>query len=135
MAEWWKKEPLRFECQPDCFKCCSKPGLVYFDKEDIRNVAGQLGVSQKQFKADYLCWVDGHFAIEVADDAPCPFLTGEGCSVHSAKPKQCQSYPFWRENLNHPNTWKLVGMFCPGVDRGPMVALETIKELLKKFRL
>ena len=31
--------------------------------------------------------------------------------------------------------WRLVGGFCPGIDRGPMVPLETIKDCLKKFRI
>ncbi len=26
MTKWWEKEPVRFECQADCFKCCCTPG-------------------------------------------------------------------------------------------------------------
>lgn len=133
--EWWEKEPLRFECQADCFKCCLKPGVIYFDGEDIRRIAGHLGVSQKEFKAAYLTRDDGHFILEVSDRDPCPFLTPGGCGVHDVKPKQCQTYPFWRENLDYRSTWKLVGGFCPGVDKGPMVPLKTIKHLLDIFRL
>jgi len=134
-AKWWEKEPVRFECQPDCFKCCLKPGVIYFDSEDIRRVAGHLGVSQKQFKAEHLTRDDGYLVVEVSDRNPCPFLTMDGCGIHEVKPKQCQAYPFWRENLDHRATWKLVGGFCPGVDRGPMVPLATIKRLLNLFRL
>jgi len=37
--KWWEKESPRFECQPDCFKCCAKPGIVYFDKKSIENAS------------------------------------------------------------------------------------------------
>jgi len=133
--KWWEREPLRFECQADCFKCCLKPGVIYFDGEDIRRVALHLGVTQKDFKAAYLSRDDGHFVLEVSDRDPCPFLTAAGCGIHDAKPKQCQTYPFWRENLDHPSTWKLVGVFCPGVGKGPMVAIQAIKRMLNRFRL
>jgi hypothetical protein len=83
--EWWEKEPLRFECQADCFKCCLKPGVIYFDGEDIRRIAGHLGVSQKEFKAAYLTHDDGHYVLEVSDRDPCPFLTPGGCQ----HPKIC----------------------------------------------
>ena len=50
MKKWWEKEPLRFECQPDCFKCCIKPGIVRFDCEDIRKAAAYLDFSIAEFK-------------------------------------------------------------------------------------
>jgi uncharacterized protein len=135
MVKWWEKEPIRFECQTDCFKCCCKPGLVYFDREDINKVSTFLDCTPKEFKASYLQRDDGHWALEVDGDAPCTFLTTEGCGIHEVKPKQCGAYPFWKENLESKNMWRMVGGFCPGVDKGPMVALEAIKGFLKKFRL
>lgn len=135
MTKWWEKEPVRFECQADCFKCCCKPGLVYFDREDIKKVSSYLDCTPKEFKATYLVHDDGHWALEVEDDAPCPFLTTKGCGIHEVKPKQCGAYPFWKENLQTKNMWRMVSGFCPGIDKGPMVTLETIKSFLKKFRL
>ncbi|MFQ5449359.1 MAG: YkgJ family cysteine cluster protein [Nitrospinaceae bacterium] len=135
MAKWWEKEPLRFECQPDCFKCCCKPGFVYFDREDIREISKYLNCTPSEFKSTYLKRDDGDWVIEVENDAPCTFLTCEGCSIHPSKPKQCRSYPFWKENLDSKNIWRLLGGFCPGVDRGPMVPVEEIKTILKKFRI
>ena len=94
MSKWWKNEPVRFECQPDCFKCCEKPGEVYFDREDIQSAARFLNTTTKAFKAEYLKREDGRHSLEVQPGAPCTFLTPQGCGIHSAKPKQCQSYPF-----------------------------------------
>lgn len=135
MAEWWEKEPIRFECQTDCFKCCCKPGYVYFDGEDIRNASEMLNCTHAEFKSAYLKRDDGYWVHEIQGDQPCTFLTREGCGIHKGKPKQCRAYPFWKENMDSKNTWRLVGGFCPGIDRGPMILLETIRDLLKKFRL
>ena len=52
--KWWEKEPLRFECQADCFKCCTKPGIVYFDKASIENAAKILKISSELFKKEFL---------------------------------------------------------------------------------
>ena len=135
MPKWWEKEPLHFECQPDCFKCCMKPGIIYFDREDIRNAAKYLGISPSELKETFLARDDGKWVMEVgADGAPCSFLTNTGCSIHNGKPKQCQSYPFWHENVDSKSMWKLVGGFCSGIDVGPMIEMETIKTFLKKFR-
>ncbi len=135
MSKWWKNEPLRFECQPDCFKCCEKPGEVYFDREDIQSAAKHLNTTTRAFKAAYLKREDGHHSLQVTPGEPCTFLTPEGCGIHPAKPKQCQAYPFWKDNLESKSMWQLVGGFCPGIDRGPMVPLEIIKDYLKKFRM
>ena len=135
MAKWWEKEPLRFECQSDCFKCCTKPGIVHFDHNDIRNAADYLGISPAEFKKTFLTRDDGEWFLEVGDDgAPCVFLTDKGCGIHEAKPKQCQAYPFWKENMDSKNMWKQVGGICPGIDIGPMIKIDTIKSFLKKFR-
>ncbi len=135
MKPWWEKEPLRFECQADCFRCCQKPGLVYFDAEDIRAVAKVLHTRPSEFKAAWLTRDHGYWVLEVEEGRPCPFLDEKGCSIHEVKPKQCRTYPFWRENLDSRNTWNLAGGFCPGIDQGPRVPPQTIRENLKKFRL
>ena len=135
MAKWWEKEPIRFECQSDCFKCCVKPGIVHFDRKDIRNAADFLDTSPAEFKKTYLTRDEGEWILEVGDDGePCTFLTDQGCGIHEGKPKQCSSYPFWRENMDSKFMWRLVGGFCPGIDIGPMIPLETIKTFLKKFQ-
>ena len=136
MAKWWEKEPIRFECQPDCFKCCIKPGIVHFDRADICRAANFLKTSPLKFRKTYLTRDEGEWILEVGEEGePCTFLTDQGCGIHEGKPKQCQSYPFWRENMESKSMWRLVGGFCPGIDIGPMIPLETIKTFLKKFTL
>ena len=94
-----------------------------------------MGTSPAEFKKTYLVRDEDEWVLEVGDDGePCTFLTDQGCGIHEGKPKQCSSYPFWRQNMDSKFMWQLVGGFCPGIDIGPMVPLETIKSFLKKFQ-
>jgi hypothetical protein len=90
-----------------------------------------LSVSPAQFKEKYLVSAGGEWYIDVGDK-PCSFLGDDGCRIHSAKPQQCRSYPFWRENLQTRRSWKVTGEICPGIDIGPMVPLDTIMDFFEK---
>ena len=133
--KWWEKEPLRFECQADCFKCCTKPGVVYFDKASIENASKILRISYELFRKEFLLWDDGHWVHVVANGDPCAFLAPEGCSIHNGKPIQCRSYPFWKENMTSKSMWNLVGAFCPGIGFGSHVAITAIRKFLGQFKL
>ena len=134
MSKWWQAEPVRFECQPDCFKCCMKPGVVYFDKEDIQNAAKFLEIKTSEFKKQFLQKDFGVWEMELEEGEACRFLTMDGCAIHPAKPKQCQTYPFWKENLETRKHWQLAAGFCPGIGEGPEIPPKDIKQALKDFR-
>lgn len=131
--KWWEREPLRFACQEGCFKCCLKPGVIYFDKSDLKRVSTHLGCTPEAFIAEYLVKEGRGWELEVEDDKPCPFLTFQGCAIHAVKPKQCRTYPFWKENLQTRNHWKLAAAFCPGIHEGPEIPPEAIRQSLKDF--
>jgi len=133
--KWWEREKIHFECQEGCLKCCLKPGVIYFDKADVKNATEFLGCEQEVFVNEYLKKEGKHWELEVEDDQPCPFLTMEGCAIHEAKPKQCRTYPFWKENLRTRNHWKLTAGFCPGIHEGPVIPSEDIRRQLKEFDL
>jgi Fe-S-cluster containining protein len=133
--QWWEKKPVRFECQPDCFKCCAKPGFVYMNQKDVRQAAEFLNLSQKRFKSEFLKKQYDMWYIEVEDDNPCPFLTFEGCAIHEAKPVQCKTYPFWRENMETPKHWELTASFCPGIGKGSELLANVIKKAFDLFKL
>jgi len=135
MRRWWEKEPVRFECQPQCFKCCLKPGAIYFLDADIRRAAKFLQYSVARFKSEYLVEEDGLWLINVAENQRCPFLTLEGCRIHESKPAQCKTYPFWQENLESRNFWNLTAMFCPGIGLGPMFPVAAIRKALRAFKM
>ena len=135
VKKWWEKEPLRFECQSDCFKCCAKPGIVYFDRAAIKNAARIIKISTERFKKGFLKLDNGQWVHEVESGNPCSFLTPEGCAIHNGKPLQCRSYPFWHENMTSKSMWKFVGAFCPGIGIGPSVSIATIRKFLDRFKL
>lgn len=137
MPKWWETEPVRFKCQDGCFKCCMKPGIVYMDNEDVENASAFLEVSPLSFKRKYKLETEtpGIWELEVEEGKACPFLNMQGCSIHPAKPKQCKTYPFWREHLTSGNMWKLVAGFCPGIGEGPKVPKEEISRQLRNFNL
>ena len=132
--KWWEKESPRFECQSDCFKCCTKTGIVYFDKVSIGNASKVINLSPRRFKNKFLKRDDGEWIHEVEIGNSCAFLTPDGCSIHFVKPTQCRSYPFWHGNMTSKSIWKLEGSFCPGIDSGPHIAVATIRNFLKKFK-
>ena len=65
--KWWQNESPRFECQPDCFKCCAKPGIVYFDKKSIENASKIMKLSPSCFRKEFLKRDDGQWVHEVED--------------------------------------------------------------------
>ncbi len=136
MSRWWEKQDIRFKCKEDCFKCCLKPGVVNFDKEDVEDAARYLDIPQSKFKKEFQLKKAGdYWEMEVEEDLPCPFLIPQGCGIHPAKPKQCRTYPFWRENLATRNDWQLTAGFCPGIGTGPKIKTESIRQDLKDFKL
>ena len=134
MAKWWEIEPIRFECQADCFKCCMKPGVVNFDRGDIHNAAGYLEMKTSDFKKKFLKKDFGVYEMDLEEGQVCQFLTMQGCNIHPAKPKQCHTYPFWKESLQSRNHWQLTAGFCPGIGQGPVIPVQEIKQRLKDFK-
>ena len=130
--QWWKQETIYFECQSDCFKCCSKPGVVYLDFKDILQAAEYLELTVSDFKSEFLKRQDDLWLIEVEESRPCPFLVEHGCAIHKAKPAQCRSYPFWRENMETRNHWLLTAAFCPGINKEQEVSHSSIEEFLQE---
>ncbi len=135
MARWWEKETIKFECQEGCLKCCVKPGVIYFDEKDIQAVTEFLGCTKKKFIKEFLKKQGNIWELEVEDEKPCPFLNFNGCAIHPAKPKQCQTYPFWKENLETRNHWKLTAAFCPGINEGPRIEAKNIAKQLRDFTI
>lgn len=106
---------LKFECQPDCGKCCISHGEyshVFLTENDILRLEKRLGLPRESFTEKH----DNHIVLKSNKDR-CMFLKGKLCSVHEDKPIQCSSFPFWKENMNE-KTWQELKTFCPGIDVG-----------------
>jgi len=129
----WYAEGLRFACQPDCGKCCTRHGeydYVYLEIEDVARLASHFDMPVGEFRALWTKKDDGHTVLKM-DGPACPFLDGARCTVYEARPGQCGSFPFWPENLKNRAGWDELGSFCPGVGKGDFVPLDVILAQLR----
>ncbi len=127
--KWWQKG-LRFQCQGSGNCCLSRGeyGFVYLSKGDKKALAKHLDMDEIDFLKKYCDQSDGiHHLKERAEQDECMFLKENKCSVYSARPTQCRTWPFWPENMNAKSWKKDVKTFCPGVGRGPHVPAHKIE--------
>jgi Fe-S-cluster containining protein len=132
--QWWEKG-VRFQCQGSG-QCCASHGeygFVYVTKEDRQNMAKVLGIDATAFTKKYCNKTNGFFHLkENIVTTDCVFLQGKKCTVYSARPTQCRTWPFWPEAMNAKTWTKEILTFCPGVNKGPVVPAEEIKKQLQE---
>ncbi|MEZ4270435.1 MAG: YkgJ family cysteine cluster protein [Myxococcota bacterium] len=124
---------IRFECQQSGGCCTSRGeyGYIYLTPEDTRNLATHLGLDLAIFRRTH-CQKTMRLLHLRDPDKDCQFLTGKRCSVYSARPLQCRTWPFWPENFDNLRTWNEdVVAFCPGIGKGRLHAPHEIKEILE----
>ena len=100
------------DCQT-CRNCCREI-LPVLKQNDIVNMAGMLNLSVKKFKKKYLEKAkdsDGY----TFNTSPCPFLEGNICSIHVARPDDCRSYPHLHKNNFISRTLNVISncYICP----------------------
>jgi hypothetical protein len=123
----WIRRGLRFECQPDCGKCCTsaREGSVFLEPSDLEALARKVGLSVRRFVSRYT-WREegGDLELRKTPSGDCVFLVDRACSVHDAKPLQCAAYPFLPLDgftpVESPYTWRYEKKFCPGIGKGPL---------------
>ena len=122
----WYANGLRFTCT-QCGNCCTgPPGYVWFTEDELVAMAEHVGLSEDDFMNCYARKVRGRRTLNEVKTRygyDCVFLsrTEEGqatCSLYSARPAQCRTWPFWPENLRTPSDWARAGRNCPGIDNG-----------------
>lgn len=126
----WYASGLRFECQPDCGRCCTRHGdygYVYLEEGDLRSLAAHFGLSVAEYRRRFTRREDGWTVLRIEGEA-CPYLDGARCTVYEARPTQCRTFPFWRTNLRTPAAWESLATFCPGIGRGEVVRLHRIRD-------
>jgi Fe-S-cluster containining protein len=134
MTDKWYAEGLRFECQPGCSACCSDHGeytALYLTEDDTRRLARHLAIEHDQFISRYAEVEEGSLLLRM-EQPECPFLEEGRCQVYEARPIQCSTFPFWKENLRSRRTWVKLCEFCPGVDSGPQHEGKAITEQIAK---
>jgi len=105
---------------------------------ELRRIAQHLGTTVRQLRAEYaIRYLPGERAYELtAGPEGCPLLTGDHCSVHSVKPAQCHTYPFWPELVEDRGAWHDAKSVCEGLDdpEGPIFSLAEMRARARAFR-
>ena len=125
----WYHKGLRFKCT-QCGNCCRNHGeyaFVYLTPPEVASIARFLGLSRRDFLARYASKEDG--AVTIRTDSPaCPFLQADNrCGIYPVRPKQCATWPFWRENLERAVWEEEVAECCPGIGEGKLHSAEEIE--------
>jgi Fe-S-cluster containining protein len=124
---------IRFECQGSGNCCVSRGGygFVYLTKKDRKALSKLLGLGLSEFTEQYCELSGGIWKLKDGPTDDCMFLQSKRCSVYSARPTQCRTWPFWPEVLKS-RTWnKEVKGFCPGVGKGKVWSEKEIQAQLK----
>ena len=129
------KKRINFKCQGSANCCVSRGsyGYVYLSKKDLLKIAKYLNVSINLFKKKYCEYTDGYLHLkEINIKGNCQFLENKKCSIYSARPIQCRTWPFWNENMNFKKWNKEIINFCPGIGKGKIINASKIQKLIDK---
>jgi uncharacterized protein len=124
----------RFECQPGCTACCEQKGFVYLTEADVRRAADFLCMTAEEFGQRYVYRTRHLNRLRKPRGAQCPFLRGQGCSIHPAKPTQCRIFPFWPEMVEDSREWRGTAARCPGIGKGELVQIQAMKQQAAEMR-
>lgn len=102
-----------FSCQ-QCGQCCYGAGGIVLSQKDSLRLAEHLGLDVEQLLTQYAEEAGGKQRLQVGPDGYCVFFAS-GCSVHEAKPDVCRAWPFFRGNLQDPDSLEMAKEYCPGI--------------------
>ena len=113
----WYEEGLKFKCT-GCGKCCTgAPGGVFVSLEEIDAMAKFLGCTKEVFLASFVKKEKNRFVLrDQSKEHDCIFLQNQRCQVYQARPKQCRTYPWWKENLSSARSWIDEMKRCEGIE-------------------
>lgn len=135
--KWWE-EGVRFECQGSG-KCCTSHGEyghVFLTQEDRKRFAKHFKLTLTAFTKKFCIKYHGVWKlIDRPDSFDCIFLENKRCSAYEGRPTQCRTWPFWPDVMD-AKTWKKdVVSFCPGVGKGKVVPVESIRKQMAEQTL
>lgn len=127
----WYKEGLQFKCT-GCGHCCTgSPGYVWIDEEEATSMAVALQISLEEFVKKYTRRIGNRISLkEHPRNYDCVFLKEKKCTIYTARPKQCRTFPWWQENLETPEHWKEAAARCEGINApdAPVISLDEIEK-------
>lgn len=132
-AQPWYSEGLAFECTR-CGACCTgAPGYVWVSPSEIEAIATFRGETVEAFSSRFVRQVKNRYSLIEKPGGDCIFWDHKaGCTVYSARPAQCRTWPFWPENVATPADWDHVREICPGSGHGRIYSADEILESISK---
>ena len=128
------KKGIKFQCQGSANCCVSRGsyGFVFLSKKDIDRFAKNFNISINEFKSKYCQKTDGYVHLkETRKNGECIFLKNKKCKVYKARPTQCRTWPFWKENMNAKIWNNEIINFCPGIGKGKLISKKEIDKIIK----
>jgi len=124
---------VQFECQTECSACCTlEGGYVYLSDEESTSIASYLQVEKQEFLSSLTHKIDGKTALRNGENGACVFLEDGRCLIYSVRPLQCQTFPFWPENLRDAASWQATKALCPGIGKGRQYSPQEILKILER---
>jgi uncharacterized protein len=145
----WYAEGLEFSCTQSGNCCTGGPGYVWISREEIRRLAGHLGLTERQVIDRYCREINGQYSLnENRNDQgnyDCVFLkevpaepssgssevahSHRTCAIYPVRPLQCRTWPFWEGTLSDKEAWDRAAHRCPGMNQGRHYTAEEIDAL------
>jgi hypothetical protein len=130
----WYRDGLRFECT-QCGLCCSgAPGFVWVDAKEIGAMARLMELDVDAFERKFVRQVGPDKSLVEYPGGDCILLdpATRKCTVYSARPIQCRTWPFWDSNLRRRKDWQETCDVCPGAGSGRLYTLQQIERARTK---
>jgi len=101
----------------DCTTCaiCCRKALPILDQKDIQRFSAGLGITDRQFKNQYLKASEEEPERFTFKETPCPFLKENLCSYYEFRPNDCKSFPHLHKKNFITRLWGVVEncSLCP----------------------
>jgi uncharacterized protein len=118
-----QKEGFDFGFDPEACKSCAgncchgESGSIWIAPDDIAKISQLLQINQIDFISGYLNRVENRFFLKERagkEGLECVFFDSQkkGCSIYTARPRQCRTFPCWEYFKRHKD--ELIKE-CPGV--------------------
>ncbi len=96
--------------------CCRAEGFVYASDPDIVDMAAVLDLSVLSFREKYVLKKDNQNILASSQFRPACFLDSQNkCSIYSARPQKCKTYPHWPELWESEESIKKEITLCKGL--------------------
>jgi len=126
----WYQDGLRFQCT-GCGNCCTgAPGFVWVNQAEVAALARRFELPLEEFEARYVRKVGIRRSLVEYDNGDCVFFDAASrkCTVYEDRPRQCRTWPFWKSNLDSPQSWSETCAHCPGSGVGKLYPLAEIEK-------